>query len=91
MTGMKKSRYTEEQIIGILKQNEAGVKTADICREHGISEATFYNWKSKYGGLEVNEAQRLRAMEDENRLLKTLVADLSLDCEALKTVIRKSG
>ena len=70
---MKKSRYTEEQIIGILKQHEAGVKTADLCREHGISDATFYNWKSKYGGLDVSEAQRLKAMEDENRRLKLLV------------------
>jgi putative transposase len=88
---MKKSRYTEEQIIGILKQHEAGVKTADLCREHGISEATFYNWKSKYGGMDVSEAQRLRQMEDENRRLKSLVADLSLDREALKAVIRKNG
>jgi putative transposase len=84
---MKKSRYSEEQIIGILKQHEAGVKTANLCREHGVSEATFYNWKSKYGGLDVSEAQRLRVMEDENRRLKTLVADLSLDREALKAVI----
>jgi putative transposase len=63
---MKKSRYTEEQIIGILKQHEAGVKTADLCREHGISEATFYNWKSKRGGLDVNEGQRLRQMEPDD-------------------------
>jgi len=88
---MKKSRYTEEQIISILKQHEAGVKTADLCREHGISDATFYNWKAKYGGLDVSEAQRLRQMEDENRRLKSLVADLSLDKEALKAVIRKNG
>ncbi len=88
---MKKSRYTEEQIIGILKQHEAGVKTADLCREHGIRAATFYGWKSKYGGLEVSEAQRLKQMEDENRRLKQLVADLSLDREALKAVIRKNG
>ena len=88
---MKKSRYTEEQIIAMLKQHEAGVKTADLCREHGISEATFYNWKAKYGGLDVSEAQRLRQMEDENRRLKALVADLSLDKEALKAVIRKNG
>ena len=88
---MKKSRYTEEQIIEILKQHEAGVKTADLCREHGISEATFYNWKAKYGGLDVSEAQRLRQMEDENRRLKQLVADLSLDKEMLKAVIRKNG
>ena len=88
---MKTSRYTEEQIIAILKQHEAGVKTADLCREHGISDATFYNWKAKYGGLDVSEAQRLRQMEEENRRLKALVADLSLDKEALKAVIRKNG
>jgi putative transposase len=88
---MKKSRYTEEQIIAILKQHEAGVKTADLCREHGISTATFYGWKSKYGGMEVGEAQRLKQLEDENRRLKHLVADLSLDREALKAVIRKNG
>ena len=84
---MKKSRYTEEQIIGMVKQSEAGVKTADLCREHGISAATFYGWKSKFGGMEVSEAQRLKAMEDENRL----VAELSLHGEALKAVIRKNG
>lgn len=88
---MKKSRFTEEQIIGILKQHEAGVKTADLCREHGISAATFYGWKSKFGGMDVSEAHRLRQMEDENRRLKHLVADLSLDREALKAVIRKNG
>jgi len=88
---MKKSRYTAKQIIAILKQHDAGVKTADLCREHGISDATFYNWKAKYGGLDVSEAQRLRQMEDENRRLKALVADLSLDKEALKAVIRKNG
>ena len=74
---MKKSRYTEEQIIGILKQHEAGMKTADVCREHGISTATFYGWKSKFGGMEVSEAQRLK--------------ELSLHGEALKGVIRKNG
>jgi len=88
---MRKSRYREEQIIAILKQHEAGVKTADLCREHGISAATFYGWKSKFGGMDVNEAQRLRQLEDENRRLKHLVADLSLDREALKAVIRKNG
>ena len=67
------------------------MKTADLCREHGFSDATFYNWKAKYGGLDVSEAQRLRQMEDENRRLKALVADLSLDKEALKAVIRKNG
>ena len=88
---MKKSQYTEEQIIGILKQHEAGVKTADLCREHGISAATFYGWKSKYGGMDVSEAQRLKALEDENRRLKLLVAELSLHGEALKGVIRKTA
>ena len=87
---MKKSRFTEEQIIGILKQHEAGVKTAELCREHGISTATFYQWKSKFGGMEVAEAQRLKGLEDENRRLKQLGADLSLDKEALKSVIRKN-
>lgn len=75
---MKKSRYTEEQIIGILKQHEAGVRTADLCREHGISAATFSAWKSKYGGVEVGEAQRLKQLEEENQRLKHLVADLSV-------------
>jgi putative transposase len=88
---MKKSRYSEEQIIGILKQSEAGVKTPDLCREHGISAATFYGWKQKYGGMDVSEAQKLKQVEDENRRLKQLVADLSLDKEALKSVIRKNG
>jgi putative transposase len=88
---MKKSRFTEEQIIGILKQHEAGVKTVDLCREHGISAATFYTWKSKYGGMDVAEAQRLKGLEDENRRLKQLVPDLSLDKEVLKSVIRKNG
>lgn len=88
---MKKSRFHEEQIIGILKQHEAGQKVVDLAREHGVSEATIYIWKSKYGGMEVSEAQRLRALDDENRRLKTLVADLSLDKEMLKAVVRKNG
>ena len=88
---MKKSRFSEEQIIGMLKQHEAGVKTADVCREHGLSAATFHQWKQKYGGMDVNEAQRLKQMEDENRRLKLLVAELSLHGEALKAVIRKTG
>jgi putative transposase len=87
---MKKGRFSEEQIIGILKQHEAGRKVADLAREHGISEATIYTWKSKYGGLEVNEAQRLKSLEDENRRLKHLVADLSLDKEVLKAIVRKN-
>ena len=88
---MKKSRFREEQIIGILKQGEAGVKTADLCREHGISAATFYVWKQKFGGMDVAEAQRLKQLEDENRRLKLLVAELSLHGEALKGVIRKTA
>jgi putative transposase len=88
---MKKSRFNEEQIIGMLKEHEAGKKVAEIAREHGISEATLYTWKSKYGGMDVSEAQRLKALDDENRRLKQLVADLSLDKEMLKTVIRKNG
>jgi putative transposase len=87
---MKKTRYTEEQIIGALKQMEAGRKVADLARELGVSEATIYTWKSKFGGLEVSEARRLKELEDENRRLKHMVADLSLDKEALKSVIRKN-
>ena len=86
---MRQSRYTEEQIIGVLKQAEAGIKTAEICRQHGISSATFYKWKGKYGGLEVSEARRLRQLEDENRRLKQIVAYLTLDNQALKTVLAK--
>ena len=88
---MKKSRYNEEQIIGVLKRMEAGQKARDLARELGVSEATLYTWKSKYGGMEVNEARRLRKLERENGELKKLVADLSLDKEALKTVIRKNS
>jgi putative transposase len=88
---MKKSRYNEEQIIGVLKRMEAGQKARDLARELGVSEATLYTWKSKYGGLDVNEARRLRELERENGELKKLVADLSLDREALRTVIRKNG
>ena len=88
---MKKTRYSEEQIIAVLKQMEAGRKVVDLARELGVSEATLYTWKSKFGGLEVNEARRLKELEDENRRLKHMVADLSLDKEALKTVIRKNG
>lgn len=86
---MRKSRFTEAQIIGILKQAEGGAKVQDLAREHGISTATIYAWRSKFGGLEVNEAKRLKELEDENRRLKQMVADLSLDKEALKSALGK--
>jgi putative transposase len=88
---MKKTRFSEEQMIGAVKQLEAGRAAAEIARELGVSDQTLYNWRSKYSGLEVNEAKRLRELEDENRRLKTMVADLSLDKEALKAVVRKNG
>jgi putative transposase len=86
---MKRSRYTEEQIVGILKEQEAGVPVAELCRKHGMSDATFYNWKSKYGGLEVSEAKRLKALESENGRLKKLLADAMLDNAALKDLLTK--
>jgi putative transposase len=76
---MKGSRFTEEQVIGILREQEAGSKTADVCRKHGISEATFYKWKAKFGGLDVSDARRLRQLEDENARLKKLLADAMLE------------
>lgn len=88
---MKKSKHTEAQIIGAVKQLEAGRSVKEVARELGVTDQTLYNWKSKYSGLEVSDAQRLRELEDENRRLKTMVADLSLDKEALKAVIRKNG
>lgn len=86
---MARKRHTEEQIIGILREAEAGVKTTDICRQHGISDATFYKWKNKFGGMDVSEARRLRQLEDENRRLKHMVADQALDIQALKAVLEK--
>jgi putative transposase len=86
---MKRNRFTEEQIIGILKEHELGAKTADLCRKHGMSEATLYNWKAKFGGMDVSEAKRLRALEDENRKLKKLLAEAMLDEAALKELLAK--
>lgn len=84
-----KKRFSEEQIIGILREQESGMKVADICRRHGISDATFYTWKSKYGGMTVSEAKRLKTLEDENRRLKEMVADLSLDRAILQETLSK--
>jgi putative transposase len=86
---MKRIRFTEEQIIGILKEQELGAKTADVCRKHGISEATFYNWKSKFGGMDVSESKRLKQLEAENGKLKRLLADSMLDNAALKDLLSK--
>lgn len=87
---MRGTRHSEEQIIAILKQAEAGLATAELCRQHGITEQTFYRWKAKYGGLESSDAKRLRQLEEENRKLKHAVADLTLDNRALKDVLSKN-
>lgn len=86
---MKKSRYTDSQILAILKQNEAGVSVADLCREHGMSDATFYNWRAKYGGMDVSLMKRLKELEDENRRLKKMYAEEKLKCEIAKEAIEK--
>lgn len=86
---MKRNRFTEEQIIGILKEQEAGVPVADLCRKHGVSNASIYNWKAKYGGMDISEAKRLKALEDENARLKKLLADAMLDNSALKDLLGK--
>jgi putative transposase len=86
---MKRIRFTEEQIITVLREHDAGAKTADLARKHGISEATLYNWKAKYGGMEMSDAKRLRSLEEENRKLKKLLAESMLDQAALKELLTK--
>ena len=88
---MKKTRFTETQIVSILKQQEAGISTKEIAREHGISEATFYNWKSKYGGMETSDVKRLKDLEEENSRLKKMYADLAMDNHILKDLFIKKG
>jgi putative transposase len=86
---MKRKRFSEEQIIGILKENEAGVSVAELCRKHGVSDASIYKWKAKFGGMDVSEAKKLRTLEDENSRLKRLLADAMLDNAALKDLLGK--
>ena len=87
---MKQGKYTEEQIVRILKEADAGVKVTDLCRKYGFSDATYYNWKAKYGGMIVSDVKRLKRLEDENHRLKQIVADLTLDNQALKVVVAKN-
>jgi putative transposase len=88
---MRRSKFGEEQVIGILREHEAGATTAEVCRRHGISDATFYKWKAKYGGMEVSDAKKLKGLEDENRRLKKLLAEAMLDNAALKDLLGKNG
>ncbi|AOX19494.1 transposase [Kozakia baliensis] len=88
---MKKARFTQDQIIGVLKEHQAGATAADLCRRHGISDATFYTWRSKYGGMEVSEARRLKALEEENAKLKRLLAESVMDVSTLKELLAKNS
>jgi putative transposase len=87
---MKRSRFTEEQIIGVLKEHQAGLSGTELCRKHGISDATFYNWRSKYGGMEISEAKRLKQLEDENAKLKRLLAEQMMDVATLREMLGKN-
>jgi putative transposase len=87
---MRRSKYSEEQVIGILKEHDAGLSTAEICRKYGVSNATFYKWRSKYGGMEVSDARKLKALEDENRKLKKLLAESMLDVSTLREMLGKN-
>lgn len=87
---MKRSKCTEEQIVRILKESEAGISVTELCRKYGISDATYYNWKAKFGGMELSDVRRLKQLDEENRRLKTIVADLTLDHQALKAVVGKN-
>lgn len=87
---MKRSRYTEEQIIGILKEHQAGLSAQNLCRKHGISDATFYKWRAKYGGMDVSDAKKLKALEEENRRLKKLLAESVMDAATLKEMLGKN-